>query len=287
MKDLNLKAKYRLLVLMDLSQASYTALRNGVNLAKAINGSIEVFHVKPPSDVAEYENQLAAMRAIDEENYATNKRLQDLINLVSDQENIPIIYDFTIGNVKNEIKDHIEKTNPDIVVLGKRKRKLINFLGDSVMQSLLNNHSGVILIAGEDKKFRSNSEISIGFYGDILDNSNTEITKDLTKQTKANARFFSVRRKSAANMVRVAITNIKSVHDFQNTIEYEFEEGTNAIAGLANYISKNNVELLCIGRGRKQKGWTDRFIGGAPEIYKVIQKLNVPLLFMGDREYLT
>jgi nucleotide-binding universal stress UspA family protein len=150
MKNHDLKAKYRLLVLMDMTEASYIALKKAVNLAKALDGGIEVFQVKPPTDVSNYESQISAMRAVYEERNTARKKLKDLANLVSQEDNIPIICNLTFGNVKIEIRNHLENTRPDIVVLGKRRLKFINFLGDRITRFLLTRYSGAILIVGED-----------------------------------------------------------------------------------------------------------------------------------------
>jgi nucleotide-binding universal stress UspA family protein len=283
MKNQDLKkAKYRLLVLLDLSHSSSSVLRNALNLLKIVGGSIEVFHVAQPAEVVKYDNQHSAKWALDKEQSKTSKRLQDLINKVVGEEDIPIRCNISLGNVKNEIKDHIEKTNPDIVVLGKRNQKLINFLGNDVTQLVMNRHSGTILIAGEGENFLSNSRFSLGFYNDTLNDHNLEITKELSKRIEGPVKFFGVRSRSAVKEEKAGMALLKSDHSVQNAIEYEFEEGANALDGLANYVSKNGIGLLCVGRGRKKKGWSDRRIGGVSEINRAIQNLTGPLLIMGD-----
>ena len=71
-----LKSKHRLLVLMDKSKASNNALKNAISLAQLIDGSIEVFQVKKLTSEVRYENQIAIMRAIDEE---YNKQKKEFI----------------------------------------------------------------------------------------------------------------------------------------------------------------------------------------------------------------
>jgi len=284
MESENLKMKHRLLVLMDFSQASYTALRNAVSLSKLIDGSIEVFQVKAPTDIVKHENQLTAMRAIDEEHSATKKKLQSLVNLVSEEENIPIIYDFTFGNVKNEIREHIEKTNPDIVVIGRRNQKLVNFLGDGVTRFLLKNYSGALLIAGEDLKFKSPNEISLGFFSDSLENSAFEISKILSNQTKKPIRLFGVHKTSGNNVTKEVLAKLNTTDSDHKTIVYEFEEGDNVIDRLSTYVSKNKIELLFMGRGKK-KGSVEQPTTSNIKLNKTIQKLSVPILILGTQEH--
>lgn len=280
MTNQNSRVKLKLLVLLDLSRESYMVLRNAVNLAKTINGSIEIFYVKSPRDVVKCDNQLSAMSDIDEESYVIKKKLKNLANLFSQEENISIIFDFAFGNVKNEIVNRLEKTNPDIVVLGKRKKKPFNFLGDDVTQFLLSIYSGIILIGGEVKGLQSGIKYSIGFYNVILDDDNVEITKKLSKKATNPVKFFRVRKKSESNTENIIAKGLKIESNFENTIEYVFEEGSNAINALVDYVSKNNIDLLCMGRGSDKRDGTNRFIDAMSEVQKTIQKLNIPLLIM-------
>lgn len=273
-----MEAKYKLLVLIDLSKTSYVTLKNAVNLAKVIGGSVEVFHVKSLTNIVKNENQISAMRSLDEEKNISKRKLQNLVNLVSKEESIPLIFDFTFGNVKNEIEHHIDKVKPDIIVLGKRKQKVFNFLGEDVTQFLLNKFFGVILIAGEGKNLQLGGDISIGFYSNTLDDYNIEITKDLSKKATSPIKFFKVRKRSTAYTTNEVVKRLKSTYNGKNVVEYEFEESSDA---LINFVSKNKIGLLCMGRGGKKKGWTDKFMGEIIGTNKEISKLKAPLLIYG------
>jgi len=283
MTNNNLKTKYRLLVLLDLSQESEMTLRSAINLAKVINGSIEFFYIKAAVDVVKSANQLSAISAIDKENYTIEKEMKSLVNLASQEIDIPIKYSFKYGNVKREIAYQLEKFNPDIVVIGKRNIKPFNFLGNDVTQFLLNNFSGNIFIAGEGKMLESNKEISIGIYNDILDGQSIDITKKLNKQNSNPVKFFRFRKNSETNSENVKLKNSKIKNNFEHSIEYVFEQGSNAVEGLVNYISKNNIDILCMERVRKQKNQNNSSMNGMPEVQKVIHKLNIPLLITQDR----
>jgi len=273
-----MEAKYKLLVLIDLSKTSYITLKNAVNLAKVIGGSVEVFHVKSLTNIVKNENQISAMRSLDEEYNVSKKKLQSLINLILKEEDISIKFDFSFGNVKNEITHHIEKVKPDIIVLGKRKQKVFNFLGEDITQFLLNKFFGIILIAGEDKNLKSDGGISIGFYSDTLNDYNMEITKDLSKKAASPIKFFKVRKRSTVYTTNEVVKRLKSTYNGKNVVEYEFEESSEA---LINFVSKNKIGLLCMGRGSKKKGWTDKFIGEIIGTNKEISKLKAPLLIYG------
>jgi len=163
MENKNIKSSYNLLVLSDFTKTSDTALKKAIDIAKVINGTIQLFHVSRSVDIVKYENQISALRTINEKCFSIRKKLKDLADAIAEKENIKITYDFTIGNVKNEIQKRIKKTNPDIVIIGKRKKTFMDFLKGGLTKFLLHRHPEIILIAGEDHKKQAGNEISLDF----------------------------------------------------------------------------------------------------------------------------
>lgn len=275
-----LKSKYRLLVLIDQTKSSYTALRNAVNLAKVIDAGIEVLYVKPPIQVVKQDNQIAVIRTLEEERIALKKAMQKLVNTISDSENIPVIYSFTFGNVIAEIQNHITKTQPDIVVIGKRKTKMINFLGDGLTSYLLKNHKGGILISGDEKNLKSYTNVSLGFLDDMSMSNEIEITQDLKKNSSKPFTLFKIKK---TNSVKKKTSFLKSTEQegIINTTVFEFEEGAGNSDSLSKYIEKNKVELLCIKRTKDLKPNKPlRLIN--TKIKQTINKINVPVLILAN-----
>ena len=134
--------KYRIVVLSDLKKSSVATLESTVEMAKMIGGEIEVFHVKRPAEVIDIENQLSAMRTINQEHLTIDKKMQRLIKPISKNREIGIKYSFTFGNVKNEIGDYIRENRPDIVVLGKKKSKSFGLIRDRISEYVLNTFDG-------------------------------------------------------------------------------------------------------------------------------------------------
>ncbi len=71
------KNKYKILVLADMKKSTSTVLKSAVSLAKMINGDIQMFYVRKPTDIVAKENQLSAMRTINKEYQKTEKKIQD------------------------------------------------------------------------------------------------------------------------------------------------------------------------------------------------------------------
>ncbi|MBQ4819298.1 universal stress protein [Aquimarina sp. MMG016] len=264
------KSKYHLLVLMDLSKASEAALKNAVHLAKEINGKVEVFHVKSPADVAKYENQFSAMRAIQEDTSNVQSKLMKLIREIEKEEKVVITLQISYGNAKQAIKDKIDSVKPDLVILGKRKNNLMNFLEPDITKFVLKECNANILISGEDNKFHSFDDISLGVYGETIHKEGLEIISDLKTNEEDPIRFFRIRNPNNSD---------KSVTTEQNkkwAVSYTFSEGENALDGLASYITGTNTQLFCIPRKQNENAsWF-----GLSRINDLIYKLNIPVLIL-------
>ncbi|EZH73487.1 hypothetical protein ATO12_16245 [Aquimarina atlantica] len=280
MKTRMLKTKYRLLVLIDQTKSSYTALRNAVNLAKVIDAGIEVFYVKSPMQVVQHDNQIAALRTLDEERIASKKAMQKLVDTVSDTENIPVIYSFAFGNVITEVQSHIAKTKPDIVVIGKRKPKRVNLLRGGLTSYLLKHHKGGILISGSDKHLISGHNVSLGFLDDISIQNEVGIVQDLKKCTDTPFKLFKIKKTGSILKKPTAFSQPEEQSIAENTVIFEFEEGMDNGNGLSKYIEKNKLGLLCVKREVKQK--LSKSIGFNTKVQQTINKTNVPVLILDN-----
>lgn len=281
MKTHSTKSKHTLLVLMDKSKASYTALTNAVNLAKLIDASIDILQVRSPTSVVRYENQIASMRAIDEDRTKQKKELKDIVRLISEEENLPIISNFTFGNIKNEIKNHIEKTKPDIIVLGKRKRKVVNFLGDGITADLLKTHNGGILISGNKEAFTSYNTKSIGFLNNSSDIEKIAIANDLKKLNNKPLKIFKMSQDGVLKTKKIGVEKMNNQEVDKNNIVYEFDSKSDTANAMTNFIMKNNLALLFVNN----KETNDRSLLSRLNntLTKTIEKTNIPILIFNSK----
>ena len=235
------KNKYKIVVLADLKKSTSTTLQSTVSLAKMIDAEVDFFYVKSASDVVERENQLSAIRAINHDYTATDKKIKKIVQTISDEHQININYSFAFGNVKHEIASYIEENQPDIIVLGKKKNNLISLGGDKIIQFVLKQFDGTILIADADNTLDPNKKLSLGVLNSMESMLNSGLAEDLFAHTQQPIKSFKIVEKSKASDEANLPAN-------SNTIEYVFEENDNAISNLSNYISKNNINLLCVNR---------------------------------------
>lgn len=263
--------KYKILVFTDLSEACNIALENAVNLSKIIHGSIDVFHVLKPSDIAEYENQFSAMRSIDEERIQKKAKIKALVQKISKKTGVTINASCILGNLKDEAMERIETLNPDIVVLGKRTPSFLNFLGDGFTKFILDTFNGSVLISGKEKIMNPSETMSIGLFNTSMDELSAELAKDLHKYSKNPIKHFYVRSEAETSTHKAT----------ENGISYEFENSSNTINSIATYIAKNNIGILCIhSHAKKNKG---RFQGLKSNFKQAIEKINTPILIVNNK----
>ena len=266
--------KYKILVLSDLKQAASNMLKSTVGLAKMIDGEIDFLCVKKPSEIVERENQLSAIRTINQEHFTAKKEMLNLIKPISEDYNIKINHTLSYGNVKDEIGSYIKEQQPDIIVIGKRKSKTINILGDNITQFVLNKHSGTIMISAEKNTIEPDKELSLGIIEDAKEIFNSEFTKNLLKNTQKPLKAFKVIENSDKK-------NEVSLND-NETVEYVFEENSDTIKNISNYLSKSNINLLCIDRDKEKDKNSKHLLKS--DINRLIKNFNVSLLLTNGKQ---
>lgn len=235
------KNNYKILVLSDLKGDTESTLKSTISLAKMIDGDINFFHVKSATDIVEKENQLSAIRSINSEFKTINKKIQNLITPISKEYGVNINSKFSFGNVKSEIEKHMKELQPDIIVLSKKNSNPFNFIGDHVTEFVLKTHSGAIMIASDKNGLEPNKEIALGILNDLKLSSNLEFADDLIGNSQKPLKSFNIVDNSTIKKESQTSSDGK-------TVAYVFEKNDNSIKNVSNYVSKNNINLLCINR---------------------------------------
>ncbi len=266
--------KYKIVVLSDLKDSSAITLKSTVSLAKMIDGDIEFFHVKKPTEIIKRENQLSAIRDINEKHLIIEKQIQNLIAPVSEEYGIDINISFSFGNVKNEIEKYILENQPDIIVLGKRKPKTIKLLGDSITQYVLKIFDGVVMIASDTNALDPNEELSLGVLNGVEQTFNIPFAEDLMGHSQKPLKSFKILKNANISNEIPSDTNNK-------TVEYVFEQGDNAIENLSKYLSKSNVNLLFVDRISNESNNNKDLMKS--DIQSVMDSLNVSLFLGGGK----
>ena len=265
------KYNYKIVVFTDLKESLSNTLKSTLSLAKMINGEIGLFHVKKASDVVNKENQLSAIRSINGEYLEMENRIKSIVDEFSKDFGMPITYSFTIGNLKNEIAHYINEEKPDIIVLGKKKTKLFNLVGDNLIQFVLDQYDGPIFLTDENNILELNNELSLGVLNGDEKSSITGFVQDLLLHSQKPLTSFKISK--TPNVPKINQESKK-----RSEIEFVFEENNNSIQNLSNYLSINHISLLCLNRTNKRSK-NDSITS---KISDVIDTLNIPLILMGQ-----
>lgn len=249
--------KYHISVLLDLSKSSELVLTNAVQLAKALEGVVEVFHVKPLADMEK-------TASFEKNSWDTGARIQKLIETVENEERMTISYKVEYGNVKHRVRDYLALQKPDIIVLGKRR---VGFLGESITDFVINETDTHVLITGKDDKFHTFKDLNLGVFGNGLHTNGLEIIKDLKRSNEKPLRIFNIKGKEQISE--------QELSPMQKSVSYEFSEGANALDGLVSYVSRTNTQLLCVPKTRRK---FFSFQTSAAE--KLWRKVTVPVFIM-------
>lgn len=257
--------KYKILVLSDLNKTASTTLKSSVSLANMIDAEIELFHVKKFIDIVSRDNQLSAMRTLNEEQNNTKRQIEALINPISKEYDVTINFDYSFGKVKEEIHNYIKMSKPDIIVLGQRDSNPLQLIGDSITRFILKEFKGVIMIAANENALVPNEKMTLG----VLNESNkifkNKLSKDLITHTKAPLKAFKI-----SNSQKETSTLVENE---EKMIEYVFEQNANVMTTLSSYLLKNNINLLCVDRTDNNEKNTKK-----ASLKEVVNKLNVSLL---------
>lgn len=267
MKTQSSQNKYDIVALVDLTKTSQRALHQAVELAKTLNGRVEAFHVKAPTEAAKYDNQLSAMRSIHEDNRDSKNKLKEIVEQLSATEDFPISFKTGYGNVKSTLKDYVNRKQPDILVLGRRKPRPLSLLGDGVTDFVLNECPSHVLITGEKYEVPSFKEVQLGIFGYSSQIQEVDIIRDLRKNNNHPMRMFGIKTDEKEEAM-------ENQTDSGEVISYVFSKGANAWDGITSYVSRTDTQLFCIPRHSKDKSIK-------PSTTKrLLQKLEVPILIM-------
>jgi len=228
--------KYKILVLSNLDKTTSNILKSSISLAKITDADINFLYVKKPTEVVKNESQLSAMRAINKDYLSTNNKIKDIIKPISDTYNVNINHTFTIGNLKNEIGKYIDDNKPDIIILGKRKSKVINFIGDNITQFILKKHKGPIVIVHNKNVLEPNKELHIGLFNNTK--ANSKLVESILNSTQKPLKSFKIAENS--HPLKEELGN--------KTVEYTFVKGDNVLKDISNYLSKSKISLLFVDR---------------------------------------
>ncbi|TWO33844.1 universal stress protein [Seonamhaeicola sediminis] len=255
----------KILALLDLNKSSDAIIKTTANLAKMVGGHIDLLYVKKPVDVVKNENQLSSMRNINRDYIKSRSHIENVIKSVDKDLNIN--YSLTYGNVKQVVEEHINNTNPDIIVLGKKELNSLKLVGDKLTSFILKKHNGIVLIASNKHVLRYDEDMSLGVLNN-LEQPLEDLVKKLMTISQKPIKAFKISKASESD------SNNSS--EYNKFVEYVFEPNDNALSNLSKYMAKSNIDLLCVNRHAitsKKSGYLD--------LNSLLNKMNTSIIFAG------
>ncbi|UOB19223.1 universal stress protein [Abyssalbus ytuae] len=265
--------KFKILLLSDLKDTSGNILKNTAALAKMINGEIDFFHIKNPSEVVDKENQLSAVRTINATYLDSKKHINALVKPIAKSYGVKIETNFTIGYVKDEINKYIHFFKPDIIVLGKRKNVPLKLMGDSITQFVLSSFNGVVVIASHNQVLESDQELSLGMMNATKKTLKMQLIEKLLMQTNKPLKSFKVLKGDNPS-------NAEDIINDKKVVEFVFDYKDDVINTVSKYLLKNKIDVLFVNNDLTKKDKKSGF-----NIKDVIGKLSVPLMYAGSSNY--
>lgn len=258
--------KYKVLLLSDLKEDFTSTLESAVSMANMVNGELKVFHAKKAIDVVGKDNQLSANRAINQAINTTDTKLKSLVQPVAKKLDIKIDYNFSFGNVKDQIISHIKDYNPDIIVLGQRKFKLLSLNSDKLINFVLKKYQGALVLVSPESEIKPNKKLSVGIFNDTKETLDLKCVDAIFKNT---AQTFSISeaKKNQTTDITEAVEGVN---------QYIFEKKSDAYSNISSYITKNNIDLLCLNRKQSNQ---------KSEFKNLINKVNVSLLVSDKKTF--
>lgn len=260
----------KILVLSGLKQNLESTIKSAASLAKLINANVDFLYVKKPTEIVDNESQLTAIRSINREQIEMQSKMKRLLEPYTQKYDIRIKSKFAYGNVKNEIKDYLNLTNPDIVIIGKKNVSPFKFKNDGVTDFILNTFEGPVLIAPKSSNLDPEKELSIGILNDHNNNNKLSVIEELGSRSANPLKSFTIINESNRNYTLDLVNKI-------NHTEFVFEKNDNVLSSVSNYIDKSKVNLLCLDRSNNSKIAKAQLLSSK----EIISKINVPLLFGG------
>ncbi|WP_027137907.1 universal stress protein [Gaetbulibacter saemankumensis] len=257
--------KNKILVISDLKKSTKTTLKSAISLSKLIEADIEFFHVKKPTEVVDSHNQLTAVRTINATYRETENKIKTITSNYADKYDVNIHYDLIIGNVKHELEGYFKASKPDIIVLGKRQSSAIKLIGDDIVSFILKTYNGTVLIAGKEHTLEPKNILSLGILNPTPNSFKSKILSELINKTETPIKTFNINN-----------SKNNSIQSTANTVDFVFENGTNAVNSIANYINKNKINMLYIDRS-KTNSLTNNF-------KQFLKAIDISVLFTNNTQ---
>jgi len=143
----------RILCPVDFSPASNHAVQYAAELARSYDASLKLLHVASPIIPASYEYPIDTTALLQTMQKASERQMQRLL-AKTERSRVNVDGAVVTGDIIGQIKDEIESTKPDLVVMGAHGKGLLDriFLGSTAERVVRAALCPVMVIPPEKKR---------------------------------------------------------------------------------------------------------------------------------------
>ena len=244
LNDENFGSMKKIIVPVDFSKCSENALIFALNLAKAINGTIEICHYYRPHGSDIYEIEMNDTKSIYEKQF--NTLVETVKNLEGKDIDSPVSIksQFTVGFPVQEIIKKAEEDDAIIIMGTTGESGSKNFFGSISTDVAQKTHKPILLIP-KNMEFASFKKIVVALDDRQIDNKNLQFIHKLKSISQGRVDFVHVTERIQEVYLSVDSDKIPRYDGFDNC-RYKEIISQNVNEGIQLYCEEEAADLLVI-----------------------------------------
>lgn len=262
-----MKAQHnKILTLIDIEAPIEAIVESTVNLARTFGAEAKFLYVTRTEDPTRTESQLSVIRRMTERQNAM-ARFKILLKKIQRSETVSVDYSITKGAMKSTILAEMASYRPDMVVVGKRTPSSVRLFGRQVTELVMKHFNGPLLIAHPTKPLQIKENLSLGVLEDLQSITESDVSNALIRESKKPVKLFAI----ASDEEPAKVADRPSL----STVNFLFENNQNAMKNLTNYVHRNNVHLMFLGRNNESGS------GKNLNLRMAMKRINTSMLMVG------
>ena len=231
-----------ILVPINSSASAFNSIEYALNIAKALNTTIHLVYVTDLDDLPESNNPLVISRMLNRFERKAALCVESLKEMIEESGVKVPTAESGIGNVESLIQSRIKFLTPGMIVIGR------DSFGKQALNNLVDQATCPVVFVPEKAKAALPNSFVLALNDDRIPNSIYPLLKIIQQSTRQLTVLCAVRRK------RNEFNSFQSQLFGANcdvSIKYLQHKGPMKATGLDNFVNANEVDLLCVVRGKR------------------------------------
>lgn len=240
-----------ILVPTDFSPASINALNYAADLAMSIKAELTLLHVYQPPASAYAELPLPPVeveRSLDEIDSKMKELKQSLVRRTRDT--IPVNTETRVGNIRADIMELVEKTDPLLVVMashgaGKMERLL---LGSNTIWASKHLNCPLVIVPKE-AQFKPIAKIALAWnYRPLKDMGPLNKVRELVKEFAASLHVICIMKNASERLSSKLLAEASRFQEEFGDLKphYSFIVDTEVTKAILDFSEKNQLDMVMV-----------------------------------------